>query len=114
MDKIVTKANLSSRLTDDNTTKVMHTVGRALVVLLNNQTSSESQLNTTNVQNGIGFTGADARQGSICAKTYIKHGKLFDWQLERWLSVGATGNICLAKYWKQLNVAANAKRRITN
>ncbi|MDV7400457.1 hypothetical protein RZS08_54080, partial [Arthrospira platensis SPKY1] len=51
----------------------MHAIGRALVHLLNRQTREEAASNTTRNYNLRGFTPADARQGSIHAKYYIKH-----------------------------------------
>ena len=110
MQKLVTKESLERLLATDNVDKQMHTVGRALVVLFKLQTESERSNNTTNQDNGVGFTSGYGRQGSISAKYYIKHGKLLDWQIEKWLKVGARGTR-LGKYWRQLNIAANARAK---
>jgi hypothetical protein len=63
---------------------------------------------TTN-HNTIGFQPMDARQGCITAKYYLKHRKLLDWQIERWLRVNKRGTVRLAKYHRQLNDAAKRK-----
>ena len=55
--------------------------------------------------NGNGFTGCDARSGSITAKYYLKYKTLQDWQLERWLE---KNRIC--RYHRQLNEIAIAKQ----
>ena len=55
--------------------------------------------------NGNGFTGCDARSGSITAKYYLKYKTLQDWQLERWLE---KNRIC--RYHRQLNEIAIANK----
>jgi hypothetical protein len=108
-DHIVTRESLEALVTrGDNT--AMHAIGRALVHLLNRQTREEQACNTTNVSNNMGFTGADAHSGCISAKYYLKHGKLLDWQIERWLKPGSRGFARITKYWKQLDEEAKAKR----
>ena len=107
---IVTRESLQALLDSEDREKVMHTVGRALVVLFNNQTRDEQSSNTTNKDNGIGFTGADAHSGSITAKTYIKRKALEDWQIERWTRPAASGFSRLTKYHKQLNKKKKKKR----
>ena len=105
----VTRKTLQAMLDNNNPEYVAAVIGRALVVLFNNQTRDEKSMNTTNQDNGIGFTGADAHSGSITAKYYIKHKTLMDWQVERWTKPAASGYARLAKYHKQLNAAAEAK-----
>lgn len=107
---IVTRESLQKMLNNPNRDKVKQVVGRALVVLFNNQTQDEKSMNTTNKDNGIGFTGADARSGSLTAKAFLKNNTLEDWQLDRWLKPAASGFSRLTKYHKQLNEAALAKR----
>ncbi len=63
------------------------------------------KINITREVNGIGFTGCDARSGSITAKYYLKYNTLQDWQLERWLE---KNRIC--RYHRQLNEIAIAKQ----
>lgn len=103
---IVTKDSLQQMLNNPNPAYVIAVIGRALVVLFNNQTRDEQSLNQTTNDNGIGFCGADARSGSITAKYFIKHKTLLPWQVELWTKVGSTGYSRLCKYHAQLNAAA--------
>lgn len=103
----VTRKSLQAMLDNNNPEYVAAVIGRALVVLFNNQTRDEKSMNATNQDNGIGFTGADAHSGSITAKYFIKHHSLMDWQVDRWTKPAASGYARLAKYHKQLNEAAN-------
>lgn len=107
--KLVTRESIETMLNCGDKNHVIKVVGRALLVLFNNQTADERALNTTNKDNGIGFTGADARGGSLTAKFYKKHGTLEDWQLEKWLKPNR-----LAKYHNQLNEAAKRRRKASN
>jgi hypothetical protein len=107
---IVTRESLQDMLDNNPQAKVAQVVGRALVVLFKNQTRDEQAMNSTNKDNGIGFTGADAHSGSITAKYFMKHGTLLDWQVERWTRPAASGFSRITKYHKQLNEAALAKR----
>ena len=107
---IVTRESLQEMLDNAEGEKLARIVGRALLVLFNNQTKDEQSFNTTNKDNGIGFTGADAHSGCITAKTFTKRGTLEDWQVERWTRPAASGFSRLTKYHKQLNEAALAKR----
>jgi hypothetical protein len=86
-----------------------HVIGRALVVLLNRQTAGEASSNTTNIVNGVGFTQADAHSGCLTAKYYIKHNRLADWQIARWMKPAKNGTARIVKYWRQLNEAAQVK-----
>jgi len=111
----VTRESLTTMLNNPNPKYVEAVIGRALVALLNNQTADEQAMATTNKDNGIGFTGADAFGGTLTAKYYIKHKSLLDWQVEKWLRVGSNGFPRLAKYHKQLNaVAKPVTKVITN
>jgi hypothetical protein len=105
---MVTKAELTQLITRGDSV-AMHAVGRALVHLLRRQTQEEARDNITRNLNNKGFTPADARQGSIHAKYYIKHRILMDWQKEYWLKPNRKGVPRLAKYWRQL--AEEAKRK---
>ena len=107
---IVTRESLQKMLDEADEVKVQHIIGRALVVLFNNQTADEKLSNTTNKDNGIGFTGADAHGGCITAKYYKKHNSLRDWQVEKWTRRARSGYSRITKYHKQLNEAALAKR----
>lgn len=83
-------------------------IGRALVVLFNNQEEDEKRTNDTRHHNGIGFTGADAHSGSLTAKYFLRHGTLAEWMVDRWMKRGKRG-MRIAKYHRQLNEAANRR-----
>ena len=87
----------------------MHAIGRALVHLFRRQTYDEQQSNDTKHDNGRGFTGSDARQGSISAKYYIKHQRLQDWQIALWLKRDRRGRTRLGKYYGQIAEEAQKK-----
>lgn len=110
MSHLVTKESLQAMLDAALPEKQIQIVGRALVVLFKRQTAEERKVNTTNVDNGVGFTGADGESGGITAKSFIKHGTLQDWQLERWVRKNDKGYSRLSKYWRQLDEAAKAKK----
>ena len=88
-------------------------VGRALVVLLNNQTSDEKSTEATRHRNKTGFTPSDARRGQGMAQFYLKTGFLTPKQLDYWTQPARTeaGRIRITKYWKQLLEAAEAKQQ---
>lgn len=106
---IVTPEYIDNYLSDGNKNAAQF-IGRALVVLFNNQTEDEKRVNDTNQDNGVGFTGADAHSGCISAKYFLKHGTLQDWQIERWTKRNRRGVMRIAKYWRQLDQAAQQKR----
>lgn len=108
---LVTRASLTELLNGSNPAKVQAVVGRALVILLKNQTADEQVMNATTEDNGIGFTGADARAGSITAKYWIKNQRLEDWMVDNWTRHNVNGVARLAKYHGQLNTAAMAKAK---
>lgn len=110
-EKLLTKQSLQKMLDSDNKNYVIAVIGKALVILMNNQTRDEVLASTTIEGNGIGFTGCDARTGTITAKSYLKSGTLADWQLEKWLKKDKNGYSRLSKYHGQLNVAANNKKK---
>lgn len=89
----------------------MHAIGRALVHLFNRQTEHERQVNTVRVHNTIGFTPADGKSGCISAKFYLKHGRLEDWQVERWAKPNVKGVARIAKYHRQLNEEAEKRSK---
>lgn len=100
---LVTRESLQAMLESDNSEYVKRVVGRALVAIFNNQTESEKSDNATEESNGIGFSGADARSGTLTAKTFLKRKTLEDWQVERWTRPSKNGYSRLTKYAKQLN-----------
>ena len=109
MKSIVTKSRLDALLNKNEKCRI-DTIGRALVILLKNQTTDEQKANTTTHSNDIGFAGCDARTGSITAKYYIKHNTLLPWQVEMWMK-DWRGAPRISKYWRQLNTAANVAAR---
>jgi hypothetical protein len=111
MTHLITRDSLQSMI-DKGGDYQMHVVGRALVVLFKRQTAVERSVNTTNVENGVGFTGTDGKSGCIGAKSYIKHGHLQDWVVEMWVKRSErTGYSRIVKYWRQLDAAAKEKAR---
>jgi hypothetical protein len=109
MNKLVTRESFIELLNNHNDTA--RVIGRALVVIFNNQTNDEQKINVTRNHNAMGFTPADARSGSISAKYFIKHGTLADWMIEKWMKLNDGGIPRIAKYHSQLNVEANKKRK---
>lgn len=86
-------------------------VGRALTLLLENQTAAERAENSTKESNGVGFSSPDAKAGTLTAKSFLRNKTLLDWQLDLWLQPDHTGYSKICKYHSQLNVAAQRKVR---
>jgi hypothetical protein len=106
---LVTRESLTTMIEQANEAKRQAIIGRALVVIFNNQTENEKTVNQTNQDNGVGFTGADARAGCLTAKFWLKHQRLEDWMVDNWTRKNARGTMRIAKYHKQLNTAAEKK-----
>ncbi len=106
---VVTKEFISEYIRTHTEAQNARFIGRALVVIFNNQTEEEKRASDVREDNGIGFTGADGHSGCITAKYFLKHGTLLDWQVERWLKKNAKGTPRISKYWRQLNAAAQKK-----
>jgi len=110
VSKLVTRDSLQHMLENQNSAYVQAVVGRALVALFNRQTEDEQGENSTKEHNGRGFTGTDARSGSMTAKFFLKHKRLEDWQVEKWTRKSeTTGYSRLVKYHSQLNAIAITK-----
>jgi hypothetical protein len=107
---IVTRESLQAMLDNQDPEYVKRVVGRALVAIFNNQTEDEKTVNNTEVNNGIGFSGADARSGTLTAKTFLKQKTLNDWQVQNWTKRGKNGFSRLTKYSKQLNAIAEMRK----
>ncbi len=105
---IVTKASLQALL--DNPERRGVVIGRALWALFEKQVESEQASNDTHVTNNVGFSSADAKQGSITAKTFKKRGDLLPFQVDYWMQARKDGTPRICKYVRQLNDAAIAKR----
>ncbi len=85
-------------------------VGRALMVLKNNQTYDEQQIKDSKWSNGIGFTKSDAAPGTGMAMFFEQNGRLTDRQLSYWRKpVGKNKTIRIGIYWRQLKKAAEEK-----
>lgn len=109
LQPIVTREGLQKMLDNAGSQKRMDIVGRALIVLFNNQTFNEQIDMTTTEQNGEGFTGTDAKYGTWCAELYIKDRKLAAKTVEKWYKKNSKGISRISKYWNQLNIAANSR-----
>jgi len=108
MARIVTPTYITEALQRDETF-VIHFIGRALAVLLNEQTNDEQIDATTKHTNFRGFSQSDAKSGTLTAKFYLKHKTLTPWQIKAWTKMWR-GRPRIAKYWKQLDRAAQARR----
>lgn len=107
---IVTRQSVVAALNDPRPEFVEHYVARAILILFAQQTESERADNQTKTHNMRGFTGCDGRQGALTAKYYLKHRKLEPWMVDQWTRVSPrTGLPRLAKYWRQLDAAAQIK-----
>jgi hypothetical protein len=106
---IVTKASMIEVLNNKSEEFISQYIGRALVALFRRQIESERLDNTSKVTNYLGFSKPDATDGCIGAKYFIKHGKLEDWQVAKWL-VDFRGNPRIVKYSAQLNEIALEKK----
>jgi len=85
-------------------------VKRALIALYERQTAAEQAAAQTAEHNGIGFTGTDGEIGTKDAQNCIHYGSPATWIIERWTRPNSKGVPRLAKYWRQLNEIAVAKR----
>ena len=108
MEQLVTRDSLQA-LIDQGGDKQMHVIGRALVVLWENQTEDEKATASTTKANGKGFTGYDAEWGTRNAEFYRHHMRLTPQAIAAWSRKGANGYSRIVKYHKQLNEAAKAK-----
>jgi hypothetical protein len=106
---MLTKNSLLNMIETADQEKLARIVGRACVALFRRQTEDEKVVNAATHQNNRGFTQADARQGSITAKYFIKHGTLLEWQVNQWLRTDVRGTPRIVKYWKQLSEEAAKK-----
>lgn len=84
-------------------------IARALLVLNERQTLDEQNSEATKYDNGVGFTGADARMGTSMAQFYAARGYLTDKQLAYWKKPNKNGVWRICKYAQQLLDIANEK-----
>lgn len=87
-----------------------HAIGKALVVLLKNQTSAEQASETTINRNGEGFRPCHARMGTSMAEFYRRVGFLTPKQIDYWRRPMKDGNMKIGVYWRQLAEAAEVKQ----
>lgn len=87
-------------------------VGRALLVLLANQTSDEQSQATVRYLNGKGFRPCHAYMGTSMAKFFASRGYLSPKQIAYWRKPMKNGDMKIAIYWKQLADAAAAKAQL--
>lgn len=117
MKDLVTKDSLAALLDEEKYGRdyVEQVIGRALFAMLKRQTTSEQMTNSTNEDNGVGFSGPDAHGATITAKFWKKWGNLgglsakHKWRADKWLEKKSNGYPKLCKYAKQLNEIANEK-----
>lgn len=107
--QVVTRDTLRNMLRNDNTKYVDAVIGRALLALLDRQTEDEKRAADTHIWNAVGFSGADAKSGTLTAKFFAKNKVLLDWQRNKWLKPAKNGYPRLCKYAKQLNEIALEK-----
>jgi len=84
-------------------------VARALVVLYERQTSDEQSSDSTNCNNGRGFSQAHGFIGTRMAKFYLARGFLTPKQIAYWRKLTPKGKMRIGMYWKQLQEAAQQK-----
>lgn len=106
---MVTKDSLKEMLSKNNPEYVQKVIGRGLLVIYNNQTEDEKSDAATKENNGTGFTGVDAKSGTLTALFYRKHKRLESWMIVKWLKKDKKGYPRLCKYHRQLNIAAELK-----
>jgi hypothetical protein len=87
-------------------------IGRALVVLFNNQTADEQISETVRVQNGKGFKGPHGKIGTSMAKFFLRNGYLSEKQIAYWRKPDRRGQMRIGCYWRQLIEAA--ENRVAN
>ncbi len=86
-------------------------IGRALVVLRNNQTNDEQIAKSSKYHNMKGFRPCDAKAGTEMAEFFLKEGYLTKEQINHWRQPYAKGGMRISIYWRQLLRAAYLKQR---
>jgi hypothetical protein len=108
----ITKSWIQSKLVNAKAKQdsrfLMHFIGRALLVLLKNQTTEEQSSSTVVEKNGIGFVAWEAEIGTSHAKFYQQKKFLTEKQYNFWLAE-KEGFARICKYYRQLNEAAKEK-----
>ncbi len=86
-------------------------IARAVFVLNERQTADEQSSESTRVNNGRGFTQADAKMGTSMASYYARKGYLTEKQIAYWKKPNARGVWRICKYAGQLVEIAQEKAR---
>lgn len=107
MQTLVTKESLEALIDKADKAKKKRIIGRAIVAINNYQTAEEQGALETKEHNGVGFTGADARSGTITARYFMRWKTLEDWQYDMWMKKNVRGVRRISKYHAQLNIIAN-------
>lgn len=84
-------------------------IGRALVVLLNNQTADEQVSEDVRYLNGKGFRPCHARMGTSMAQFFLRNNYLSKKQIDYWRARDRAGNMRIGIYHRQLIEAAKEK-----
>ena len=77
-------------------------VARAVAAINTRQTRDEQASENTKYNNGVGFTGADARMGTSMALFFQRRGYLSPKQIAYWRKPNKNGTPRIAKYAGQL------------
>jgi hypothetical protein len=93
----VSKEDIKQKLSSDP-----KWIEKALLVLLNQQTAEEVNVETTIEDNKVGFNGYDAKYLTYCAKWVLRGKHLNEQHLKK---CGER----LPKYWKQISKVIEAK-----
>lgn len=107
--EIVTKQWLADKLSAATETKKKYIIGRALAAIYNRQTADEQSSTATIKRNGVGFSGPDARVGSIGARMFLAHKTVEGWVLNVWMRPASDSLPRICKYAAQLNDIATAR-----
>lgn len=103
-------------LTKSNILRLLATndkaIGRALVVLYENQTFDEKQAKDAKHLNNKGFRPCHARMGTSMAEQFIRRGELSSKQIAYWRVPGKEG-MRIGIYTRQLIEAAERKAAAT-
>lgn len=108
---MLTKSNIEKVFKNENDYVKMNAVGRALVVLYKNQTKDEQNAEMTKYHNNMGFNSSDAKKGTGMAKFYLRNKYLTEKQVNYWLTPTKTRSSRIIKYWEQLAIAAEEKKK---
>lgn len=108
---MLTKSQIENIFSNEDVNIRMKAVGHALMVIFRNQTYYEKINEDSKLHNRIGFNSSDAKRGCGMAKFYAKTGFLTEKQVNYWLTPTATRSSRIIKYWKQLAIAAEIKKK---